>query len=442
MATDGQYDVIVIGGGPSGATAALVLARSGVRVVVIEKAQFPRFQIGESFLPANFKLMERLELTEKLAALPHARKLGAEFVMGDATESSRFEFSRGLVGGRNETMNIARAEFDRWLLDEAREAGAEIRMPEAVRRIAALEDGAVGVETDRGDVRARYLLDASGQATVVARHLGTRRAMSEPYLRKAAYFEHFHGVGRLEGEEAGFPTVAMCDEGWFWSIPLDDETTSVGLVIEPHIAREHGVAAARMLRWGIERCPFVRERMTHATGPTENRVCADFSYSCRPYSGPGYFLLGDAASFFDPVFSTGVNVGMESAVEAARLVSDVLAGRRSPQRARRRYNRYFSRMARIFLGVIRHFYDHSFRELFLAGRGPLEIERGVLTVLAGYVNPRTPFSAAWRYRLFELFIRIQRHWALVPRRRRFSLLASDPARVAADAPTATSSVGA
>ena len=423
MSDPAIYDVLIIGGGPSGSTAAIALAREGLRVAVLEKAEFPRFQIGESFLPYNYQLMRELGLDTKLRDLPHSRKVGAEFGMGGVLDTSVFRFNTGLVGGANETFNIARADFDRMLLDTAREAGAEVLQPVTVKRIVHLEDGRVEVETHNGArIAARYLFDASGQATVIGRHLGLRQQMTDPHLRKVAYFGHFQNVKRLEGELEGCPCVAMCDEGWFWLIPLNDHWTSVGLVLKPEVARATGVPANRMLSWAMERCPLVRDRMSHATGEATNMVRADFSYDCRPFAGPGYFLLGDAAMFLDPVFSSGVCFGMVEGVNAAERVAAILRGEQAPQAARRQYIRHIDGAAYWFRRAIRYYYDHNFRELFLHGHGPFQMQRAVLAVLAGHVFPKPPLSVRWRFRLFEWTLRLHRHSAVAPRRERFSLL--------------------
>jgi 2-polyprenyl-6-methoxyphenol hydroxylase-like FAD-dependent oxidoreductase len=256
--------------------------------------------------------------------------------------------------------------------------------------------------------------------------LGTRQTIDDPHLRKVAYFGHFEGVERLPGTEAGHPGIIICDEGWFWLIALDERQTSIGFVAEPDLAKRVGIPANRMLAWAVARCPVVRDRMSRATGDTSNQVLADFSYACRPYAGPGYFLIGDAAAFLDPIFSTGVTLAMLSAVEAARHTIAIIRDRRNPAAARRQYIRYIDGGSKPLWRLIRQFYRHSFRELFLNGTGPMQVHKAVISVLAGQVFPRPAWCLRWRLRLFELCVRLNQYLPLVPRRRRFSLLATEP----------------
>lgn len=418
--TDPQYDVLILGGGPAGATAALVLAREGRRVLVLERSRFPRFHVGESFLPRNLALIKELGLEPELRKLPQVEKRGAEFLLGHGRdEASLFWFSDHFTRGETAAFNLERAPFDAMLLDKAREAGAEVREGCSIRKLLRLEDGSVEAETDAGPVSARYLVDATGQSTFLGKHLGLRRVL--PHHRKVAWFDHFEGVARRQGPEGGFVVIVMGDEGWFWLIPLDETRTSVGVVMDAEQAKRVGLPPERMLAWAIERCPAVRERMAAATSLGQHHVVADFSYRCSPYAGPGYFLVGDAAVFVDPIFSTGVCMGMMSAVEAARGISALLQGA-SPRKVRRGYIRYVDGSSSVLFRLVDGYYQHSFRELFLSGSGPLRVHQAALSVLAGYVFPRPSFALRWRLRLLDLFVRLNRFVPLAPRRQRFSLL--------------------
>jgi len=415
-------DVVIIGGGPSGATAALALARAGLKALVIEKAAFPRFHVGESFLPSNFELIRALGLEPELRKLPHVVKFGAEFAFGYGEETTRFCFDEGLDGSDNETFNIARAPFDAMVLREARKAGAEVLEEMAVRRVLHLEDGHAEVELSDGRrVKGQFLFDASGQATFLGRHFGRRRGFA--HHRKVAYFGHFEDVARLSGREAGYPTVVMCDEGWFWLIPIDEKRTSIGLVMDVDKARLVNAEPHEMLFWGIRWCPLLRERTAEAVYPARNHVIADFSYTCAPYAGPGYFLIGDAAIFLDPIFSTGICLGMKGALEATEAVVGLLSGRVRAAAVRRRYGRLVKRWSSVFFRLVELYHRHAFRELFMHGQGPIQVNRAVISVLAGHVFPRPAWSLRWRLWAFEWMIRVQQHFALVPRRRSFSLLA-------------------
>jgi len=419
------YDVVVAGGGPAGSTAAIVLARAGFSVCVLEKDKHPRFHIGESILPRTTPLLKQLGIEQAVLSLTHVPKYGAEFGFGNDHATRRFSFTDGLLPGFP-VFNIERSKFDKLLLDKAREAGAEVFEERPVRKVTRLEEGAVELETSEGPVKGRLLLDASGHGTVVGRALNLRRNFEEPELQKVAYFQHFENVERPAGKETGHPGIFMCEEGWFWMIGLSETKTSVGFVTRPSFVRTLDTPPTGLLQWAIARCPVVRHRMRDATGSAENMVLADFSYRCRPYAGPGYFMVGDAACFLDPIFSTGVTLAMMGASHAAELAGAMLSGSLGAASARRRHIRYIERGTAPFWRLIRGYYKHSFRELFVHGTGPLEIPGAIISVLAGQVFPRQPWKLRWRHRAFDLFVWLQQYRELSPHRPPFRLVDEPP----------------
>ncbi len=430
-----DYDVIIIGGGPTGATAARCLAQAGRRVLVVEKSTFPRFHVGESFLPRGFELLQELGLGDRLAALPQVPKFGAEFGFGHGTDTTCFNFNESLHDESYEAFNIERAPFDKMLLDAAIDAGAKVQLASSVKRIVRLAEGDVAVDVEGEVVTGHYLFDATGQGTFLAKHLGIRCGMANH--RKVAYYGHFENVQRLSGTDEGHPTVAMCDEGWFWMINIDQHRTSIGFVLDTDTAKTIDCPTSDMLFWGIDRCPLVRERLVSAHWPSTTHTIADFSYYCKPYADAGYFLIGDAAFFLDPIFSSGISIGIESAVKAATLVDELL-GRpddathtntqptRTPTAIRQEYTRFIDDSAAPFIRLVNLFYNHSFRELFLHGQGPFDVQRAAISILSGYVFPKPRWSLRWRIWLLHQFARLQQFVPLVKRRDRFSLLNESP----------------
>lgn len=411
-------DCLVVGAGPAGSAAAMELRAAGLDVLVIDRGQFPRFRIGESFLPRTKRALRRLGVLDRCLALPHARKVGVEISMGDLRYGSRHFFFRDTIGnGEKDAFNMARVHLDAALVRAAQDAGAEVRTGCALLSITSHSDEGVVAETEQGTVRAKWLIDASGQASVIGRCLGTRRYHS--FLRNVAYFDHYEGVIRPSGEAAGCFALTVMDEGWFWLIPLDDTRTSIGFVAREQLHRSLDVSAEDRLWWAIERTPIMAQRMANAVGPSQNRVIADFTYRCDPFAGPGFFLIGDAAAFLDPVWSTGLTIGLLAAEQAAAGVIRMSRGA-SPAAERARYQAWAQRVVGRAFRLVEGFYDHGFRDLLFAPRRPRQLVRGFVTLLAGEFD-RVPTGTAARCMALGGMCALQRRVGFAPRIRPFRL---------------------
>ncbi len=423
MSEPRQYDCVVIGAGPAGSAAAMEMARAGLDILVLDRGEFPRFRIGESFLPRTKRAFRRLGVLDKCLALPHARKIGVEISLGDWRHGSQYFFFRDVYGdGDKETFNMARMHLDEMMMQTAREAGAEVRTSCGLQSITSLEDGNVVLETAQGTVHAKWMIDASGQASTIGRQREQRRFHS--FLRNVAYFEHFEGVIRPSGRGQNCFALVIADEGWFWMIPLDDTRTSIGFVAREELHRTLDVLPEDRLRWAIARTPVLRERMADAVGPEKNRVISDFTYRCDPFSGPGHFLIGDAAAFLDPVWSTGLTLGLLGAEQAAGSVIRMSKGSTAATE-RTRHNKWMKRVTDRAFRLVEGFYDPAFRDLLFSPKRTKSLERAFVTLLAGEFDD-IPFGVGLRCQALRGLVALQRHRQIAARVRPFKLLLSNP----------------
>jgi flavin-dependent dehydrogenase len=411
-----DFDVAVVGGGPAGSSAAAWLARAGRRVVLFERDRFPRFHIGESLLASVNDALEAIGAEAAVRSRGFPAKWGATFFTADGSIERHADFAASPEVRAPQTWQVPRAEFDEVLLRHAAAAGADVR--EAHRVLdAAFDPAGVTVswrdETERvGEVRTAAVIDASGRFGLLARKLGLRR--DEPRLANIAVFSHYSGIPRPDGRRAGdIRIVARNDLGWFWVIPISDALTSVGVVL-PRAAYDAlpRMPVESLLDHAIQGTPAAARLMRTARREWPVRVEKDFSFGACAYAGDRWLLAGDAGSFLDPVFSTGVAIALESGVEAARAVDRGLTAGDLSARAfaafdRRQRQRYLA-FRRFVLG----FYRRGFRDLFYQPTGV--VFRAVVTSLAGYWRP----SLATRFwqAVFFLLARVQEHVPLaVPR---------------------------
>jgi flavin-dependent dehydrogenase len=413
------WDLAVIGGGPGGATTAALGARAGLRVACFERERFPRFHVGESLLPANVPLFERLGVLQALEAQGFIKKYGAAFI--DDTVGRRriveFRRERGLT---DHAFNVPRAEFDRVLLEHAEKQGASVFHGARVERVTAGPDGVrldVRHDDDRTDtVDAAFAVDATGRDALFASRLGRREPM--PDLGKAALYAHFRGGDRWPGRTEGYIRIVLFEHGWFWWIPFAGDLTSVGCVLHRRVVKARPGTVDALFEAMIAACPSVRAWLERATRTTAVHTEANFSYRAEPAVGDRFVAIGDAVTFVDPIFSTGVFIAMQSAelavgaiVEALRA-GDFRAARLGPYRAR------VARGTALFFELIARYYDPAFLDTFFSPRPPPVLgtmaRSAFRTVVTGGAFLGRPLRVRLGLRIMFLGARLER----VRRRRR------------------------
>ena len=400
MTANETCDVLVIGGGPGGSTVATCLAREGRRVILLDKDRHPRFHIGESLLPANVPLFDRLGVTDKVRAIGMP-KYGVQFVSPHHEHVARLSFADAWDGSLSSSFQVRRADFDQLLLANAAEAGADVREGWRAREASfapAFGGGSVVAEAADGGRRridAKFIVDATGRDTFLANRLHSKER--NPRHASAALFAHYEGVPRDDGDQEGDISIYWFEHGWFWVIPLTDGVTSVGAVCWPYYLKtRRGVDLDTFFQQTVALCPRLAERMAGARQVRSAEATGNYSYQSRiadgGQSGESFCLVGDAFAFVDPVFSSGVYLAMSSAemaVEAIRTCLDQPAEARS---ALVRYGRSISSAPRVFSWFIYRVTNPAMRNLFMFPRNELRMREAVLAVLAGDVHRGMPYG--------------------------------------------------
>ncbi|MEO8938763.1 MAG: NAD(P)/FAD-dependent oxidoreductase [Burkholderiaceae bacterium] len=406
-------DVLVIGGGPAGSTAAALLAKRGYAVTLLEKAHHPRFHIGESLLPANMPLLVQLGVADEVAALG-MEKWGIEFVSPWHAERTLLDFGQSWDKSLDMAYQVRRSEFDHVLLRKAASNGAAVVEGCRVRDVAFV-DGVSGatVTAQRDDgstVRydARMVVDASGRDTFLANKLGAKR--KNKAHNSSALYGHFENAERLPGRLEGNITIFWFAHGWFWFIPLSDGATSVGAVCWPHYlkTRAKDRSLSDFLMDTIALCPALQERLEGARLLADVEATGNYSYTTTHAQGPNYLLLGDAFAFVDPVFSSGVFLAMNSAFVGADLVAARLSQPSAVRAATRRFDAVMRKGPREFSWFIYRVTNPAMRDLFMAPRNVLRVREALLSLFAGDIFGGTPiwpsiFVFKTIYRIGSLF---------------------------------------
>ncbi|WP_332309333.1 NAD(P)/FAD-dependent oxidoreductase [Pseudomarimonas arenosa] len=375
----------MIGGGPAGSTAAIALAQRGWRVLLCERQQHPRFHIGESLLPLNLPIFERLGVLERVAAIG-VRKPAADF-LGESGSHNGFRFERALQPVADHAFQVRRDQFDQLLFQRAGEVGVDTRQLCTATRVERLPNGHMQVELQvQGEsqrISCGYVVDASGRDTL----LGRQQQLKQPHPRhrSAAIYAHFQGVERRPGEDAGNISIYRLPQGWMWMIPLPDGVMSVGAVCSPEYLKQRRSELDQFLLDTVRAHPEAARRMRAAQASSSAEATGNYSYLCTQIAGPGWVMAGDAYAFVDPIFSSGVFLAMHGAERAADMVDQCLRQPRAEARLQRVYRRHMDAGLRTFSWFIERFTTPAMKYLFEHPRNAWQIEQAVISMLAGDV---------------------------------------------------------
>ncbi|WIM94382.1 tryptophan 7-halogenase [Actinoplanes oblitus] len=365
-----EFDVVVVGGGPAGSTLAALVAKQGNSVLVLEKEFFPRYQIGESLLPSTIHGICRLTgAADELAKAGFPLKRGGTFRWGASEEPWAFDFATSpkMAGPTSTAYQVERSKFDKILLDNARRQGAEVQEGCSVADVIEDGDRVTGVRytDDAGvphEVSAKFVVDASGNKSRLFNKVGGKREYSE-FFRSLALFGYFENGKRLPQPNRRNNILCVAfKSGWFWYIPLSDTLTSVGAVVRRELAEKVQGDPEKALYALIDECPMISDYLSPATRVTEGqygevRVRKDYSYHQTAFWRPGMMLVGDAACFVDPVFSSGVHLATYSALLAARSINSVLAGTVEEKAAMQEFETRYRKEYGVFYEFLISFYE-------------------------------------------------------------------------------------
>lgn len=386
-------DVLVIGGGPAGSTAAALLGERGYRVTLLEKAHHPRFHIGESLLPANLPLLERLGVADAVKAIG-MEKWGAEFVSPWHDHKQPFEFAGAMDKSMPMAYQVRRSEFDEILIRNAGRKNARVAEGCQVQDVHFLprnEGALVRARHEDGcieTVTTRFVLDASGRDTFLGNRFKAKQQNTKH--NSAAIYGHFTGAERNQGKAEGNITLYWFEHGWFWFIPLADGATSVGAVVWPYYLKTRKKKSLeQFFQETIALCAPLHARLQHARLISPVEATGNYSYACDRTHGSNYLLLGDAYTFIDPVFSSGVLLAMQSAFVGADTVDTCLREPQQAAAAMKKFDRAMRVGPKIFSWFIYRVTNPTLRNMFMEPRNYFRVQEALLSVLAGDLFGKT-----------------------------------------------------
>jgi len=413
-----SVDVFIIGGGPAGSTAGAWLSQQSRKILICEKERFPRFHIGESLLPNGNHILKEIGVWPQIEAAGFVKKYGAEFTLSDHSKSVRNVFADGLIKGLEQTYQVERARFDQILLNHAEASGCTVRQETLVKETKRTDTGWLvyiqNINTQLIEtVETRWLIDASGRNSFMGRFLAIPKEVI-PYPGRFAVFNHFENVPRKQSKEGGDIIVLRLEDAWFWIIPISETVTSIGVVAQKGARAGPQESKADFFWKKVNESSFLSETLQNARPIDDYRIESDYCFSYQTYGKEQTLLTGDAASFIDPVFSSGVYLALESGLLAAKTIDKTL--KKTPNTINPtlylNYSRTMKQRIRVIRRLIESYYDNNSFEVFMSPHPRFKIPQAINSILAGCSKP--PFPVRWRFWLFETICAIHAKHPLTP----------------------------
>jgi flavin-dependent dehydrogenase len=410
-----ETDVLIIGAGPAGSSAAALLQREGFKLLVVEKQTFPRFVIGESMLPSTMNWLKEADLLGAVEEKQFMRKNGAVFLRGD--ETCNFDFSSQFTDGFKYTYQVPRGDFDKALADCVASRGVEILYKHGVTAVNFTPDAAFAtVEKPDGtkfEVKAKFIMDCSGYGRVLPRLLDLEAPSNFP--TRESLFTHVTGdIRPLEREEGKIWVCIHPQDAWIWIIPFSNGKTSVGVVATPDFFKKFPGTPDEQLRAILMSDPNAAKRLAKMEFAMPAQRISGYACSVKKLYGDRFALVGNATEFLDPVFSSGVSLAFASANRAAKLVTRQLHGETVDWQVE--YADYVMQGINTFRAYVAAWYDDKLPQIFFSANRNPDIMRQVCSVLAGYVWDKTNPYVAQADRALGLLAKILGGQSAAPRK--------------------------
>ena len=386
-------DVLIIGAGPSGSVAAAYLREKNIKVIVLEKTQFPRIVVGESLIPRSMDHFEEAGLLPYLEKQNFEVKPGARFIRGE--QICIFDFSKKFGEGKDWTWQVPRADFDMTLADAIIDKGADLRFNEEV--IDVQFEGKKSITTvkkqngETYQINAKFLIDASGYGRVLPRLLNIDSPSKlNPH---SAIFTHIDDVRRPKGREGTQISFDIIEtKVWLWVIPFSNGKTSVGIVGPTDYINQLSTNqdTTEALQNAIQKSDFYVNRFGNLPFEFNPIWLKNYSAAVTKMFGDGYVLTGNSTEFLDPVFSSGVCFATESGLKAAKLAIKEINGEKVDWQTD--YEDYMKEGIDVFTTYVQEWYTGNLQELFFHQPENPDVKEKICAVLAGYVwNKENPF---------------------------------------------------